>query len=81
MSEAVEQVEEQEIDLGPCNEILDKFEAGVALEGTEVKSVRASNISLNEGYISAREHPLWPERCHRLQEDLAESRVEYFQVV
>ena len=38
--------------------ILDTLEVGVVLAGTEVKSVRAGNISLAEGYVSAREVPL-----------------------
>lgn len=32
-------------------EILKKFEAGVVLEGSEVKSIRQGNISLNESYV------------------------------
>lgn len=31
--------------------ILEKFEAGIALKGTEVKSVKLGNISIQEGYI------------------------------
>jgi SsrA-binding protein len=38
--------------------ILETLEVGIILHGSEVKSVRASNISLREGYVSAREHPL-----------------------
>ncbi len=30
--------------------VLEKFEAGIALQGTEVKSCRARNISLSEAY-------------------------------
>lgn len=33
-------------------EILKKIEAGIALKGTEVKSVRNSRVNLGEGYIS-----------------------------
>lgn len=32
-------------------EWLDKFEAGIVLEGGEVKSIRASRISLKESYV------------------------------
>ena len=32
-------------------EILKKFEAGVVLEGSEVKSIRQGNISLNDSYV------------------------------
>lgn len=30
--------------------ILDKYEAGITLQGAEVKSVRAGNVSIKEGY-------------------------------
>ncbi len=33
-------------------EILDKFEAGVVLVGTEVKSLRAGKVNLNDSYAS-----------------------------
>jgi SsrA-binding protein len=32
--------------------ILDTFEAGIALKGSEIKSIRAGNISLREAYVS-----------------------------
>ena len=31
--------------------LLEKFEVGIALTGPEVKSVKASNLSLNEGFV------------------------------
>jgi SsrA-binding protein len=31
--------------------ILESFEAGIALQGTEIKSVRSGQISLNEAYV------------------------------
>ena len=31
--------------------ILDKYEAGIMLEGSEVKSIRAGGISLSESYV------------------------------
>lgn len=46
MSEAVEQVEEQEIDLGPANEILDKF---VDMQGALMPALQA--IQEHYGYI------------------------------
>jgi NADH-quinone oxidoreductase E subunit len=46
MSEAVEQVEEQEIDLGPANEILDKF---VGMQGALMPALQA--IQESYGYI------------------------------
>lgn len=33
-------------------EILETYEAGIELKGTEVKSVRASKVNLTEGFIS-----------------------------
>ena len=33
-------------------EILETYEAGIELKGTEVKSVRASEVNLTEGFIS-----------------------------
>lgn len=32
--------------------ILDTYEAGIALKGTEIKSIRAGNISLSEAYVT-----------------------------
>lgn len=32
-------------------QVLEKFEAGIELQGTEVKSCRASNASLDEAYV------------------------------
>ncbi len=46
MSEAVEQVEEQEIDLGPANEILDKY---VDMQGALMPALQA--IQEHYGYI------------------------------
>ena len=46
MSEAVEQVEEQEIDLGACNEILDKY---VDMPGALMPALQA--IQEHYGYI------------------------------
>lgn len=44
--------------------ILDKYEAGIALTGTEVKSVRAGHIQLKESYISIREGEAWLFNAH-----------------
>lgn len=40
-------------------ELLDKFEAGLALTGTEVKSVRAHKVSLQRAYVAPRGDELW----------------------
>ncbi|NOY82891.1 MAG: SsrA-binding protein SmpB [Kiritimatiellaeota bacterium] len=39
--------------------ILDKFEAGIVLTGTEVKSCRARNIAFGDGYARVRNNELW----------------------
>jgi SsrA-binding protein len=44
-------------------EILDKVEAGIVLRGTEVKSVRAGKISLQESYAAPHGSELWLEGC------------------
>lgn len=38
--------------------ILETVEVGIALRGSEVKSVRAGFVSLQEGYVLARSHPM-----------------------
>lgn len=44
--------------------IEDKFEAGIVLTGTEIKSVRAGAISLGEGYVTLKNHELWLVDVH-----------------
>jgi SsrA-binding protein len=44
--------------------ILDKYEAGIALTGTEVKSVLAGRVQLKEGYVAVREGELWLFNAH-----------------
>jgi SsrA-binding protein len=44
--------------------ILDRFEAGLALLGTEIKSIRAGQANLREGYIQARDGELWLVNTH-----------------
>jgi SsrA-binding protein len=39
--------------------LLDRFEAGLALTGTEIKSIRAHQVSLQHSYVQAREAELW----------------------
>ncbi len=45
-------------------EILDKYEAGIALSGTEVKSVRAGNVQLKESYVAVRGGEAWLLNMH-----------------
>ncbi len=44
--------------------ILDKYEAGAALTGTEVKSVRAGQIQLKESYVTVRDGEAWLLGAH-----------------
>ena len=44
--------------------ILDRYEAGVALTGTEVKSVRAGQIQLKESYVAVRDGEAWVFNAH-----------------
>ena len=45
-------------------EILDKLEAGIALTGTEVKSVRDGRINLKEAFARVRNAEVWLIQCH-----------------
>jgi SsrA-binding protein len=40
-------------------EFLERIEAGIALTGTEIKSIRSGQISLNEAYARVRDGELW----------------------
>ncbi len=40
-------------------EILERFEAGIVLTGTEIKSVRAGKVDLGDGYARVRDGELW----------------------
>jgi SsrA-binding protein len=40
-------------------ELLERFEAGLVLTGTEIKSVRANQVSLQRSYVQARGDELW----------------------
>lgn len=45
-------------------EILETFEAGIALQGTEIKSLRNHGGSLQEAYVKVIESELWLIGCH-----------------
>lgn len=42
----------------------DRHEAGLALKGTEIKSIRAGRVSLKEGYVQPRNGELWLVDVH-----------------
>jgi|SRR6478609_318761 len=44
--------------------ILDTFEAGISLTGTEVKSLRAGRASLVDGYATISENEIWLRGVH-----------------
>ena len=44
--------------------ILDTYEAGVVLQGTEVKSVMAARIQLKDSYVSVRDGEVWLFNTH-----------------
>ena len=45
-------------------EFLDKFEAGIALRGTEVKALRTTGAQLKDGYAGLRDGELWLYNVH-----------------
>jgi len=45
-------------------EWLDTFEAGLVLEGGEVKSIREGKISLKESFVKIENGELWLTKCH-----------------
>lgn len=44
--------------------ILDKYEAGIVLRGTEVKSVLEGKIQLKDSYVSVRQGEVWLVNAH-----------------
>lgn len=45
-------------------EILETFEAGIALQGTEIKSLRNNGGSLQEAYVKVVDNQLWLVGCN-----------------
>jgi len=44
--------------------IEDSFEAGMALTGSEIKSIRAGQVNLRDSYAAIRENELWLVNAH-----------------
>ena len=44
--------------------LLERFEAGLSLKGSEIKSIRAGQISLGEAYVRADERGAWLMDAH-----------------
>jgi SsrA-binding protein len=45
-------------------EIVEKIEAGIALTGTEVKSLRESQVNLGDGYVVVEDGEAWLHNVH-----------------
>jgi SsrA-binding protein len=44
--------------------LLERFEAGVVLTGTEVKAIRAGQVNLKDGFAMVRNGEVWLMNCH-----------------
>lgn len=45
-------------------ELLDTYEAGLVLTGSEIKSIRAGHVNIREGYVQVRDDELWLLNVH-----------------
>ena len=52
----------------------DRYEAGLLLMGTEIKSIRAGRVNLKEGYVQPRDGELWLTNVHIAPYDPAGGR-------
>ncbi len=52
-------------------ELFDTFEAGIELRGTEIKSIRAGQVSLAEAYVRTNGRQAWLVGAHIAQYDQA----------
>ncbi len=44
--------------------LLERFEAGLSLQGSEIKSIRAGQVSLAEAYVRVDDHDAWLVEAH-----------------
>jgi SsrA-binding protein len=44
--------------------LLDRYEAGIALHGSEIKSIRLGQVSLQESFIQVTENEAWLKDAH-----------------
>lgn len=51
--------------------LLDRFEAGIALQGSEIKSARAGQVSLRESYVRVDDREAWLMNAHIAPYDAA----------
>lgn len=52
-------------------DLMDTYEAGLVLTGSEIKSIRAGHVNLREGYIQSRDGELWLINSHIASYDQA----------
>ena len=52
-------------------ELLDSFEAGLVLMGSEIKSIRAGRVNLREAFVQPRDGELWLLNTHIASYDQA----------
>ncbi|MFK7874114.1 MAG: SsrA-binding protein SmpB [Oligoflexales bacterium] len=45
-------------------EVGERYEAGISLQGTEVKSIRGGKINLTEGWVKITEDSAWLQQVH-----------------
>ena len=58
-------------------EIIDKYEAGIKLTGSEVKSLRMGKANIGDSYADPREGELWLINCHISEYSHSSSKTEY----
>ncbi|MCX6054574.1 MAG: SsrA-binding protein SmpB [Chloroflexi bacterium] len=44
--------------------LLENFESGISLQGSEIKSIRINQVSIQEAYIQVSEHEAWLINSH-----------------
>jgi len=44
--------------------LLERYEAGIALQGSEIKSIREGRVSLREGFVNIRDGEAWLINVH-----------------
>lgn len=45
-------------------ELLTRYDAGLVLMGSEIKSIRANRVNLKDGYVQERDNELWLMNVH-----------------
>lgn len=58
-------------------EILETFEAGIELKGTEVKSIRQGKVNLRDGYALVREGQVWLHNVHISPHDMTNAAYNH----